>query len=151
MQDAIVWPNGIPPAGITHKEDFDNHILSISHREKDGRAELHETKADVMIVQSGEATLVYGGQVIDPQTTAPNEIQGSGIKGGTRIAVKAGDVIHIPTGIPHQFFLALGKQITYMLVKWSIRPIKIAENRARTSLGKHVSNMCLTCLMVRIQ
>jgi hypothetical protein len=85
MQDAIVWSNGIPPAGITHKEDFGNHILSISHREKDGRAELHETKADVMIVQSGEATLVYGGQVIDPQTTAPNEIQGSGIKGGTRI------------------------------------------------------------------
>ena len=65
-QDVIVWPNGVPPAGITHKEDFGNHILSISHREKDGRAELHQTKADVMIVQSGEATLVYGGQVIGP-------------------------------------------------------------------------------------
>ena len=49
--------------------------------------------------------------------TAPSEIQGGGIKGGTRIAVKAGDVIRIPTGIPHQFFLAPGKQITYMLVK----------------------------------
>jgi uncharacterized RmlC-like cupin family protein len=116
-QDVIVWPYGMPPAGIAHKEDFGNHILSISHREKDGRAELHQTKVDVMIVQSGEATLVYGGQVIDPQPTAPNEIQGSGIKGGTRIEVKAGDVIHIPTGIPHQFFLAPGKQITYMLVK----------------------------------
>jgi uncharacterized RmlC-like cupin family protein len=116
-QDVIVWPNGMPTAGITHKEDFGNHILSISHREKDGRAELHETKADVMIVQSGEATLVYGGQVIDPQLTAPNEIQGSGIKGGTPIAVKAGDVIPIPTGIPHQSFLGPGKQITYMLVK----------------------------------
>jgi uncharacterized RmlC-like cupin family protein len=49
--------------------------------------------------------------VIDPQRTAPNEIR------DTRIAVKAGDVIRIPTGIPHQFFLAPGKQITYMLVK----------------------------------
>ena len=115
--DVIVWPNGVPPAGIAHKEDSGNHILSISHREKDGRAELHETKADVMIVQSGEAILVYGGEVIDPKPTAPNEIQGSGIKGGTKITVKAGDVIHIPTGIPHQFFLAPGKQITYMLVK----------------------------------
>src|SRR5258705_12191412 len=110
----IVCPKAMPPAGITHKEDFGNHILSISHREKDGHAELHQTKADVMIIQSGEATLVYGGQVIDPQTTAPSEIQGKGIKGGTRIAVKAGDVIHIPTGIPHQFFLAPGKQITYI-------------------------------------
>ena len=35
-----------------------------------------------MIVQSGEATLVYGGQVIDPQPSAPNEIQGSGNQGG---------------------------------------------------------------------
>ncbi|MCU1247682.1 MAG: hypothetical protein JWQ49_711 [Edaphobacter sp.] len=150
-QDVIVWPYGMPPAGIAHKEDFGNHILSISHREKDGRAELHQTKVDVMIVQSGEATLVYGGQVIDPQPTAPNEIQRSGIKGGSRIEVKAGDVIHIPTGIPHQFFLAPGKQITYMLVKSSIRPIKIAENSRSNIAPKHVSNMCLTCLMVRIQ
>ena len=44
-QDLIMWPNGIPPAGITHKEDFGNHILSISHRERMG-AELHQTKAD---------------------------------------------------------------------------------------------------------
>jgi hypothetical protein len=86
MQDAIVWPNGIPPAGITHKEDFGNHILSISHREKDGRAELHETKADVMIVQSGEATLVYGGHAIEPQPTAPKEIQGSGFRGRIKAA-----------------------------------------------------------------
>src|SRR6266576_533221 len=35
-QDVIVWPDGMPPAGITHKEDFGNHILSISHREKMG-------------------------------------------------------------------------------------------------------------------
>jgi hypothetical protein len=86
-QDVLVWPNGMPPAGITHKEDFGNHILSISHREKDGRAKLHQTKANVMIVQSGEATLEYGGQVIDPQPTAPNEIQGNGISGCTRMPV----------------------------------------------------------------
>src|SRR6266704_4174611 len=35
-QDLIMWPNGIPPTGITHKEDFGNHILSISHRERMG-------------------------------------------------------------------------------------------------------------------
>jgi mannose-6-phosphate isomerase-like protein (cupin superfamily) len=84
-----------------------------------------------MIVQSGEATLVYGGQVIDPQPSAPNEIQGSGIKGGTRITVKAGDVIHIPTGIPHQFFFAPGKQITYMLVKVVVNYTSIASKRHR--------------------
>lgn len=113
----VIWPNGVPPQGLTHKEDFGNHAISISHREKDGRAELHETKADVLVIQSGEATLVYGGQVIDPKPTLPNEIQGSGIKGGITKTVKTGDVIHIPVGVPHQFLLAPGKQITYLVVK----------------------------------
>lgn len=113
----VIWPDGVPPQGITHKEIFGNHAISISHREKDGRAELHETKADVIVIQSGEATLVFGGQVIDPKQTVANEIQGSGIKGGISKAVKTGDVIHIPVGVPHQFFLAPGKQITYLVVK----------------------------------
>jgi mannose-6-phosphate isomerase-like protein (cupin superfamily) len=112
-----VWPKGVPPGGITQKADFGNHILSISHRIANGRAELHKTKADVMIIQSGTATLVSGGEVIDPVVTAPNEIQGSGIEGGEKRTVGPGDVIEIPVGVPHQFFLAPGTQITYLLVK----------------------------------
>jgi mannose-6-phosphate isomerase-like protein (cupin superfamily) len=112
-----VWSKGVPPGGITQKADFGNHILSISHRIANGRAELHKTKADVMIIQSGTATLVSGGEVIDPVVTAPNEIQGSGIKGGEKRTVGPGDAIEIPVGVPHQFFLAPGTQITYLLVK----------------------------------
>ena len=112
-----VWPKGIPPGGITQKADFGNHLLEISHRDKDGRAELHQTKADVMVIQTGTATLVYGGEVIDPAPTAPNEIQGSGIRGGRRLTVSPGDVIEIPAGTPHQFLLAPGTQITYLVVK----------------------------------
>jgi mannose-6-phosphate isomerase-like protein (cupin superfamily) len=112
-----IWPKGVPPGGMTQKADFGNHILSISHREENGRAEVHKTKADVMVIQSGTATLVSGGEVIDPVTTAPNELQGSGIKGGESRTVGPGDVIEIPAGVPHQFFLAPGTQITYFLVK----------------------------------
>jgi mannose-6-phosphate isomerase-like protein (cupin superfamily) len=112
-----VWPNGVPPGGITQKADFGNHLLEISHRDKDGRAELHKIKADVMVIQSGTATLVYGGEVIDPAPTAPNEIQGSGIKGGDSRTVSPGDIIEIPAGVPHQFLLAPGAQITYLVVK----------------------------------
>ena len=112
-----VWPKGVPPGGITQKADFGNHVLSISHREENGRAEVHKTKADVMVIQSGTARLVSGGEVIEPVTTAPNELQGSGIKGGESRVVGPGDVIEIPAGIPHQFFLAPGTQITYFLVK----------------------------------
>ena len=35
----VIWPGGVPPHGITHKDDFGTHILSISHREKSGRVE----------------------------------------------------------------------------------------------------------------
>jgi uncharacterized protein YjlB len=58
-----------------------------------------------------------GGEVIDPVATAPNEIQGSGIKGGKKQEVGPGDVIEIPAGIPHQFILAPRTQITYLVVK----------------------------------
>ena len=112
-----IWPKGVPPGGIKQKAEFGDHLLEISHRDGNGRAELHKTKADVMVIQSGSATLVTGGEVIDPVTTGVNEIQGSGIKGGVKHEVGPGDVIEIPAGVPHQFFLAPGTQITYLVVK----------------------------------
>jgi len=119
-QDAggiTVWPKGVPPGGIKERADFGDHLLEISHRESDGRVELHKVKADVMVIQTGTATLVTGGEVIDPVATGPNEIQGSGIKGGVKHEVGPGDVIEIPAGVPHQFFVAPGTQITYLVVK----------------------------------
>jgi mannose-6-phosphate isomerase-like protein (cupin superfamily) len=112
-----VWPKGVPPGGIAVKADFGDHLLEISHREANGKAELHKVKADVMVIQTGTATLVTGGEVIDPKDTGPNEIQGSGIRGGVKHDVGPGDVIEIPAGVPHQFFLAPGTQITYLVVK----------------------------------
>ena len=112
-----VWKNGVPPGGITQQADFGDHVLMISHREVNGRAELHQVKADVIVIQTGTATLVTGGEVIDPAPTGPNEIQGSGIKGGVKHEVGPGDIIEIPAGVPHQFFLAPGTQITYLIVK----------------------------------
>ena len=112
-----VWPKGMPPGGIKQHADFGDHLLEISHREANGRVELHKTKADVMVIQTGTATLVTGGEVVDPVSTGPNEIQGSAIKGGVKRTIGPGDVIEIPIGVPHQFFLEPGTQITYLVVK----------------------------------
>lgn len=38
-----------------------NYLFMVVHREADGAAEYHATHADIFVVQSGEATLVYGG------------------------------------------------------------------------------------------
>jgi uncharacterized RmlC-like cupin family protein len=111
------WPKGVPPGGLTEKDTFGNHTLSISHRDKDGLAEVHDKFADVIIVQTGEATLVVGGKVIEPATTEPGEVRGKSIEGGVKKTVSPGDVIHIAAGTPHQFFIPAGGQITYVLVK----------------------------------
>jgi mannose-6-phosphate isomerase-like protein (cupin superfamily) len=73
------------------------------------------------VVESGEATLVVGGTVVDPKTTAPHEIRGPSIRGGDRVALAAGDVVHIPIKMAHQMLVESGKQITYFVVKIDAR------------------------------
>jgi mannose-6-phosphate isomerase-like protein (cupin superfamily) len=112
-----VWPKGVPPGGIKQKADFGDHLLEISHRETSGKVELHKVKADVIVIQTGTATLVTGGEMLDPVATGANEMQGSWIKGGVKHEIGPGDVIEIPAGVPHQFLLEPGTQITYLVVK----------------------------------
>ena len=112
----VIWPHGVSPQGVTHKDNFGNHGLSITVHDKSGIAEVHQATADVMIVQSGEATLIYGGEVVDAKQTAPNEIRGPSIRNGTSVHVSTGDVIHFAAGVPHQWIVDPGKQITYLVV-----------------------------------
>jgi uncharacterized RmlC-like cupin family protein len=80
-----------------------NHLLLKTRREaSSGRAELHERQADLIIVQSGRATIIVGGKILNGQTAAPNEIRGTSIEGGERQALKAGDVVHVLARTPHQ-------------------------------------------------
>jgi len=80
-----------------------NHLLLKTRRESSsGRAELHEKQADLIVVQSGQATIIVGGKILNGQTTAPNEIRGTSIEGGERQPLKAGDVVHVPVRTPHQ-------------------------------------------------
>ena len=72
---------------------------------------------DVFFILSGEATLVQGGELVDPKLTEPHEFEANSIKGGTRTKLAAGDVVHIPFKVPHQLVLEKGKQITYFVVK----------------------------------
>ena len=100
---------------------YGNHSFLMAHRQGSGEAELHETQHDVMVVESGEATLVVGGTVVDQKTTAPHEIRGPSIRGGEQVALAAGDVVHIPIKTAHQMLVEDGKQITYFVVKIDAR------------------------------
>ena len=94
-----------------------NYSFMVAHREGTGEAEYHATQADIFVVQSGEATLVVGGELVDGKTTAANEMRALSIKGGSEKKLAAGDVVTIPAKVPHQVKLDAGKQFTYFVVK----------------------------------
>ncbi len=96
---------------------FGNHTFQIAHREGSGLGELHETQADLFIVESGEATLVVGGTIPGSKTTAPNEVRGPAVQGGEKKKLGPGDVVHIPPNTPHQLLVDNGKQFTYAIMK----------------------------------
>jgi mannose-6-phosphate isomerase-like protein (cupin superfamily) len=96
---------------------FGNHLAMIAHREADGEAELHETQADIFVVQHGAATLVVGGELVDGKTTAKGEVRAPSINGGLRKPIGPGDVVHIPAKVPHQLLIPTGKEFTYFVVK----------------------------------
>lgn len=96
---------------------YENHLIGISHREGDGSAELHETQTDIMIVDEGNAALIVGGTMVAPKTVKPHEVRGTAIEGGETKEIGPGDIIHIPSGIPHQLKIAAGSRFTYLVIK----------------------------------
>ena len=94
-----------------------NRRFMVAHREGSGVAEWHEKEADVMFISAGNVTMIYGGKVVDGKQTAPGEIRGPSIQGGTEVVLGAGDVLQIPAKVPHQMKLAAGAQVTYFVTK----------------------------------
>src|SRR6476661_4946687 len=81
--------------------DYGDHRFRLLYRDADGNPEQHDNIIDVVMVQSGEGTLLLGGRMINPKASgAAGEYLGTGIEGGERHALAAGDVVHIPAKIP---------------------------------------------------
>jgi mannose-6-phosphate isomerase-like protein (cupin superfamily) len=97
--------------------DFPNEAVLLVHRGADGQAEWHETQVDIIYVQSGSATLLVGGTLVNGETVAPHEKRNGTIQGGFRQKVTAGDWIRIPPKTPHQFLLEGSKELDYMVIK----------------------------------
>jgi mannose-6-phosphate isomerase-like protein (cupin superfamily) len=98
-------------------EKYPHHYTMLAFRSHNGGGELHENFADLFYILDGHATVVTGGEMVDGKTTGAGEIRGTGVKGGSRQDVKAGDVVHIPAGTPHQMLIADGESVTYFVMK----------------------------------
>jgi mannose-6-phosphate isomerase-like protein (cupin superfamily) len=97
--------------------DFSNDSAMLVHRESDGQAEWHETQVDVFLVQSGSATLLIGGTLVNGETVGPHEKRSGSIQGGGRLKLSAGDVVRIPPRVPHQLLLEGAPEFNYFVIK----------------------------------
>ena len=74
-----------------------------SRRDGPGIAEVHASDTDIFYVLEGTATLVTGGSAVDGKTTAAGEIRAARLEGGTTRSLAQGDIVIIPSGVPHWF------------------------------------------------
>ena len=97
--------------------DYKSHRFRMLYRDADGNPEQHDTIIDIVYVKSGEGMLMLGGTMAGRRTTGPGEFVGTRLDGGERHPLGAGDIVHIPAGIPHSFLVPQGKHLTYVLLK----------------------------------
>ena len=90
--------------------------LDAGRREAPGEVEYHERVTDVMRVVEGNATVVTGGEMRDAREVAPGELRAPEVEGGTKHELHAGDVLAIPSGVPHQF-TEVSDPFLYFVVK----------------------------------
>src|SRR6266496_1015957 len=96
--------------------DGRNYMVHASRREKPGQAEIHTKDTDVIYVLDGSSMFVTGGEAVDAKETASNELRDSSIRNGETRQIAKGDVIVVPSGVPHQF-LKVTDPFLYYVVK----------------------------------
>jgi mannose-6-phosphate isomerase-like protein (cupin superfamily) len=121
MDHVMVVPAEDLDKVVTTKRIFDGGGFSANElNRKPGDAEsalMHKFTSEVYVIQSGSATLMSGGHLIEPLTGPPDQRAGKGIEGGTTQQVKAGDVVFIPAGVPH-VFSAYSPNIKYLNIRF---------------------------------
>lgn len=92
------------------------YALDAGRRTGAGEVEYHEHVADVMYVVEGKATVVTGGEMIDPRPAGPGEVRARATAGGIAHDLGPGDVLAVPAGVPHHF-TATTDPFLYFVVK----------------------------------
>lgn len=94
--------------------------VDAGRREGPGQVEFHTWETDIMYVLEGTATVVTGGEMVNSRQTGAGEYRADSVDGGTAHHLAPGDVLVVPSGVPHWFKEVPGP-FKYYVVK-SIRP-----------------------------
>src|SRR3984885_13129052 len=101
IETAKAAPTGFAVATL---DNYGNDYTLLVVRVHTGDAERHQFFADQIVITKGTITLITEGTMQNehPNNTAgrPGETLGSAIDGGKEVILNAGDIVHIPAGIP---------------------------------------------------
>jgi mannose-6-phosphate isomerase-like protein (cupin superfamily) len=95
--------------------------VQAGHRVEAGEVELHEHETDIFYVVEGTAKFVTGGSIVEPRTVSPGQVRGKEIRGGEERTLTKGDIIVIPTRVPHWYKEVKGP-FDYYVVKVLDKP-----------------------------
>jgi len=82
----------------------------------------HAKKSDFMVIQDGEGTFVSGGELVNGKAGGEDQgdMRGESAKGGVTKVLKVGDVMFVPSGIPHGF-IETKDHVTFVMVRFDTK------------------------------
>ena len=92
--------------------------VAVFHDEKreNDLNEVHDASDDIYYVLEGEATLMLGGTLVEPNEISPGEWRAKTATGGETVRIKKGDLVVVPRGTRHQRTVT-GKGFSMILIK----------------------------------
>src|SRR4051794_15442663 len=96
--------------------DTAGYKIDAGRRDAPGEVEYHDHTVDIMHVLEGSASVVLGGEMRDVREVGPGELRAAAVDGGELRDLGPGDVLAIPSGVPHQF-VAVSDPFLYFVVK----------------------------------
>ncbi len=101
----------LAPVSIAHQ-----HRINIVNRVSPGTPLTHPGNSELHYIIDGAGTVVIGGEIIRPAGAAKGA-SGAVIEGGQTRRVTKGDVVFVPSGMPHWYKEVEGT-ITYLEVRF---------------------------------
>lgn len=110
--DVVPAPGTQMRVAVFHDEKRENDLF-----------EVHDTSDDIYYVLEGNATLMLGGTLSEPNEISPGEWRSKTATGGQQVQIRKGDLIVVPRGNPHQRTVS-GKGFSMILIKVFAETVK---------------------------
>jgi len=99
--------------------------VAVFHDEKreNDLFEVHDASDDIYYVLAGEASLMLGGTLAEPNEISSGEWRSKTASVGQKVTIRKGDLVVVPRGTPHQRTVT-GKGFSMIIIKVFAETVK---------------------------